>query len=1076
MSTKKKQELDTLKIANMEVGVSINLEKLSLHSGLVEPPELITILENRFREAQLCLAYSPIATIMLCGSLLEGLLLGLANKKPSDFNSSLLSPKDKKGKTKPFKEWNLAQFIDVAHDLGILRLDVKNFGHPLRNFRNYIHPYRQIKEDFYPDRYTAEMCLLTVKATIHNLNTTPKTIPEKISGDWTKYPDAAYLALAILFGSWNEKNRSDIKAIAQMLDIDYDSWLHKAREVLHISNSPLSFKNGIWKVVNRTELWSQLGSYILDQNLENFKRQAVSILKEPDPVFELPPEERYAASIYGKVMNFSHEIRKGVAEGLAILGNYSDACINCSSRKAKETSAFAIRKILFDADWNIWGSLNEVLPTLAEAAPNEFLDAVENALKITPSPFNKLFAQEDGSTFGNNYLTGLLWALEGLAWDEQYLVRVCVILGELASLDPGGSWANRPSNSLRTIFLPWMPQTLASFDKRKVAVKSLIKEFPDIAWKLIITLLPGQHQTSFGTYKPNWRMIIPDGWEQKKVIRQKYLQQVSFYAMLAVEAADHDIDRLCILIDHFNNLPRQAFDQLLEILTSHHISEFTEEHKLLLWDHLTKFTKKHRRFSDADWALPDEMITRLENVTKEFTPSNPFRLYQHLFTYNDFELYEKNSDWEDQKKKFDRQREIAIIEILKQKGVEGVIRFAEFVISPGQVGNALGVIEDSVIDNTLFPKYLVTTDKNHKALISGYIWRRYNIKGWDWCDNIYKSSWTKEQIGFFLSCLPFNKEVWGHAAEWLGKDEIEYWSRTGANAYEADDHLSFAIDKLIEYDRPRSAINCLYKMQYNKQPINVKQCAQALLEALSSHEPIHVTNRYHILYLIKFLQSESSVEKEDLLKVEWAYLPLLDRFSGAAPKFLENELANDPEFFCEVIKWIYRPKNEDQPVTRPNEELESIANNAWKLLHEWKIPPGTQDNGTFNAEKFDEWLQHVKFLCTESGHLEVALIKVGEVLIHSPSDPDGLWIHRTVANALNDRDADIIRDGFMTGILNSRGVYTVDPTGKPEFELAKQYRLKADEVENAGFHRLATTLRDVADSYERQAERIVAEH
>jgi hypothetical protein len=88
-----------------------------------------------------------------------------------------------------------------------------------------------------------------------------------------------------------------------------------------------------------------------------------------------------------------------------------------------------------------------------------------------------------------------------------------------------------------------------------------------------------------------------------------------------------------------------------------------------------------------------------------------------------------------------------------------------------------------------------------------------------------------------------------------------------------------------------------------------------------------------------------------------------------------------------------------------------------------------KEDGTFSEERFTEWLQRVKEVCTESGHLEVALINIGEVLIHTPPDPDGLWIHRAVAAALNDREADDMRDGFRTGTYNSRGVHWVDPTG-----------------------------------------------
>jgi hypothetical protein len=892
--------------------------------------------------------------------------------------------------------------------------------------------------------------------------------------DWAQHPDATYLALAIPIGAWNEKSKSDLEAIAQLLGIGYDAWIQKAREMLHCPGSPLSLKNGIWKVVNRAELWTQLGSRILDKDLGAFRSLAVTVLKESDPAFELPAEERYAASIHGKVLEHSHVLRKGIAEGLAILGSQSDACSNCSQGIVETTCVLAIREIFTAADWVIWGSLNSLLPTLAEAAPGEFLDMVEKALRLTPCPFDELFAQEGNGITGGNYLTGLLWALEGLAWDEQYLVRVCVALGELASHDPGGQWANRPSRSLATILLPWLPQTLASVDKRKVAVRTLLREWPNIAWNLLIELLPNQHQTSIGSHKPKWRKTIPDDWK-KSVSHQEYWQQVSFYAELAVGSTGYDTAKLSELIDHFDDLPKPSFDQLVKVLSSKTISELQEDQRLLLWDHLTKFTNKHRRFSDAKWALPDELITPIENVAEQLAPTNPFNLYQHLFTDRDFDLYEENGDWKEQRKRLDARRDTAIAEIFQQNGIDGVIRFAESVASPSQVGHALGVIENAVIEQTLLPHFLDAADNKHKSLVSGFIWSRYRIKGWEWCDSIDRSGWTLEQTGYFLACLPFTKDAWTRASQWLQENQGEFWSRTGANAYQADGDLSIAIEKLIEHGRPHSAINCLYRMLHAKQPINVDQCVRALLAAPSSSEPTYTMDEYYIVELIKFLQSEPSVALEDLFSVEWAYIPLLDRHSGAAPKLLESKLASDPEFFCEVIQLIYRSKKEDKPSKEPTEESRAIATNAWRLLHGWKTSPGSQEDGTFSSEHFNEWLQRVKNRCKESGHLEVALINIGEVLIHAPSDPDGLWIHRTVATALNDRDAEDMRNGYWTGTYNSRGVYSVDPTGKPEKELAEQIRLKAEDVENAGFQRFAVTLRNLAESYEGEAERVINE-
>lgn len=893
--------------------------------------------------------------------------------------------------------------------------------------------------------------------------------------DWTKHPDATYLALAVLIGSWQDKSQCDLDAVAQVLGISYDDWLKKARELLHSPDSPLSLKNGVWKVVNRSELWSLLGSRILDQNLDTLRSLAITVLQESDPAFELPSEERYAASVHGKVLKCSSALRKGIAEGLAILGNDPQACENCSLGKADATTVLVVREVLADADWTLWGSLNGLLPTLAEAAPGEFLDVVGRALRLHPCPFDELFAQEGGGFTGGNYLTGLLWALEGLAWDEQYLVRACDALAELASHDPGGKWANRPSNSLATILLPWLPQTLAPVEKRKVAVQTILNDWPEIAWSLIIQLLPGQHQTSSGSHKPRWRKTIPDDWE-KGVTQKEYLQQASFYAELAVKLAGHNSARLSALIEHFDSLPKPAFDQLLGNLASSQIIEIPEEQRLSIWDNLTKFTHKHRKYADAQWALPDEALTRIELVADRLAPTNPTNLYQHLFSGREYELYDDEGNWEEQSKKLNDRRKAAVQEIFQQNGVEGVIEFAESVSNSFYVGYALGDIDDEVFEHRLLPGFLDSIESKQKTLAGGFIWRRYSLKGWQWCDDIDKSDWSPEQVGLFLSCLPFTKEAWDRASQWLEANEREYWNRTDANAYQVEGDFAFAIEKLIKYGRPHAAIDCLGRMRHAQVQLDIDQCIQALLAAASSNEPSRSMDGYQIVELIKYLQTAPSVNSDDLFRVEWAFVSLLDGHRGATPKHLENKLATDPEFFCELIRLIYRSKKEDQPSVEATEGAQAIATNAWRLLKEWRTPPGTQQVGSFSGNLFTDWLQRVKEISKASGHLEVALINVGEVLIHSPADSDGLWMHRSIAAALNDRDADEMRNGYRTGVYNSRGAHWVDPTGKPEKELAKKFRDKAEDIENAGFARIAITLRNLADGYERDAERVISDH
>ena len=835
-------------------------------------------------------------------------------------------------------------------------------------------------------------------------------------------------------------------------------------------------RNGHWEVADRKVLWGALGSRIFDAHLDQFKSCVVEVLTESDPQFGLPAEERYAASIHGKELKHSSDLRQGMAETLALLGNHGGMLQNCSQHKPESVAVLAIHEILEGADWQLWGSLNDLLPTLAEAAPSEFLNSVEKALQQTPCPFDEIFRQEGRGILGRNYMTGLLWALEGLAWSEEHLARVAVILAELASHDPGGNWANRPANSLSTILLPWYPQTLAHIDKRIASIKAIRADFPDVAWKVLLTLLPNQHQTSSGAYKPRWHNILPEDWEPK-VAKKEYWDQVTGYAELAVDMACMDLDKLKELVTNLDNLPNPSFDAVLKHLSSAAITELSESQRLPIWVSLTEFARKHRRYSDAKWALDAEVVSGIEDAAKRLIPASPEGLYRRLFSNRDLDLYDENGDWEEQRKKLDERRQQAIQEILNAGGLQGIIAFVDSVESPDQVGWALGITASNDVDPNFLPNYLDVENINHQQFVNGFVLSRYHNQGWQWVDGLDRTHWSVIQNCQLLTYLPFEADTWRRAREWLNESERVYWQKVRVNPYQSPGDLLFAIDKLLEASRPRAAIDCLHSRLHGKLPLDSERTVRALLDAVSTTESATSMDSYHITELIKALQDDTQTDQDNLSRVEWAYLLLLDRDSGdAKPRLLETRLATHPEFFCEVIRLIYRSKNEEERDEEPDEQREAIASNAWRLLHEWKRPPGLQQDGSFSVQDFEAWLESVKKQCAESGHLEVATIKIGEVLFYCPADPLGLWIVQAAASVLNARDADEMRSSFRTEIFNSRGAHYVDSTGKPELELATQWREKADAVENAGFTRLAATLRELADSYDREAERIIEEN
>jgi len=138
-----------------------NIHKLPIEA------QVIPIIDSRLVEARKVLgAGAYLSVIFLCGSVLEAVLLGAAQKEPARFNRAASSPKADDGSIRRFHEWSLAQFIDVACEIGLLKPDVKKFGHGLRDFRNYIHPYAQMVSGFTPDEHTAKMCFQALKAAL----------------------------------------------------------------------------------------------------------------------------------------------------------------------------------------------------------------------------------------------------------------------------------------------------------------------------------------------------------------------------------------------------------------------------------------------------------------------------------------------------------------------------------------------------------------------------------------------------------------------------------------------------------------------------------------------------------------------------------------------------------------------------------------------------------------------------------------------------------------------------------------------------------------------------------------------
>lgn len=890
---------------------------------------------------------------------------------------------------------------------------------------------------------------------------------------YATWGNAALLAQAELVGKWDGSNPADRTALETLLGKGYGEWIEILRPDTLRSDSPLIQHNEKWRFVARGEAWDSLGNRITDGDLDRFQEMAVAVLGERDPKFDLPKEERYAASIHDKVLTHSSLIRNGVAETLALIGSRPKALSSCSDGKAVVTAILVVRTLLNGANWDRWASLDSLMPLLAEAAPDEFLDAVESVLvDLGNTPFHKIFAEEGGAGLGGwNYMSGLLWALETLAWSPEFLSRVSVILADIASFDPGGNWTNRPSNSLADIFLPWHVQTTAPFEKRKAAVEAVIREQPAVGWKLLLALLPHNHGFTSGCHRPVWRDFIPRDWKDG-VLRTEYWEQITAYTDLAVILAKSDSGKLCELIKRLSDLPKAAHESLLEHLTTDSVVSLSEADRLPLWESLDDLVRKHRRFSDADWAMPEDAVNRIAKTAQSLAPTSPAFKYHHLFSGRDFDLYDEKGNYEEQRKRLDEARQEATSEILADGGIEAALKFAAKVASPYEVGRALGIIASDEMDMSILPSRLYSEDDTIVQVVAGFIWARFWKLKTDWVDSVLGRDWSPEHRAKFLTLLPFQEEIWKRVATSLtATHEALYWKNAKVNPYGPDRDLTVAIEKLLEFGREGAAVMCVARSAGDNVRFDESLATRALLAVLESKRGVAELDNYTTVELIKRLQESETSDKDALFRIEWNFLPWLDRFSSASPVTLEKRLASDPTFFAEAIALVFRSKNTRKAESEePDEHKKHLATNAYRLLTEWKRCPGIQDDDTFSEDAFNAWLNDARRITEESGHAEVAQIQIGHVLTCAPPDPDGLWIHNSVAAALNFRDTGHMRSGFTTQLFNDRGVHGFTH-GQEERKLASDNRIKAEALESKGYTRFATAMREFAEQYEREAER-----
>lgn len=893
---------------------------------------------------------------------------------------------------------------------------------------------------------------------------------------WSRAEAAQLLAPLVLVGAWEDQD-ADRQLIERLtgtewrkLDLELRSWLRS-------KDAPFVSVDSQWRLAAPEEAWALLEPKLTREGIAVFTNVAHEVLTELDPALEITPNERPYASLHGVKRRYSPTLRRGVAQGVALLGVFGTPESRAGGDQLAHRLVRALMEWANDDDSGIrWASLTDQSQLLAEAAPDEFLFGISQGLRGDPPPLRGIFqdGKDSSHLFGGGAThSDILWALETLCWSEEHLSVALDALAGLEEIDPGGTYSNRPSRSLRSILLPWLPQTSASLERRLDALDALIEKRPEIAWGLLVSMLPKTHDSSQNNSTPRFRdwPVTREGVEIPE-----WLETIVGLVSRVIATAGNDRSRWAEIVHFLGGLPADQREQIFEALRALKDQPANEADEVALWTAIVDEVHRHRAYPDARWSMACETIDTLESVADDLEPVGSSLRYRRLFDHRP-ELGEvERGDHVAWENALAEARNEAVTRTEEESGLEGVLHLARESVLTGQVGVALGrTSEDRYLNEVLG---FLDQDETERNLAAGWIWARAVSTNEEWPKETFarlSGAPAQAQAEFLLAIpdqLRRRELIDGAIADVQG----EYWGRASSFTF-LDEHVPYAAERFLKFGRPWQAVDCLSSVcsphsqsDVEADPRLVVTALKQALESQSSDETERSASlAYEIGELLDYLEDNLGPEAHDLVDLEWSYFSLLEHEREARALF--RVLEGNPEFFVELVSLVFRGDNEAPRKGLSEEEL-ARARNAASLLDAWRRPPGTSDEGKLDGDVLRKWVRAARSELANRDREAIGDDQIGAMLSGSVPGEDGIWPAEPVRELIEDLASKKLETGLEVGRFNARGITSrgVYDGGQQEWELAARYRADAKELAS-DWPRTSQLLIRMAESYEEDARR-----
>jgi hypothetical protein len=940
---------------------------------------------------------------------------------------------------------------------------------------------------------------------------------------WAK-PEEAWMLLApLLASSWDDNCDGDRKALENLSGIPYGDLQTRLTGWVNKSDAPIRRTGDIWMIANQEDAWRLIARYLTSDNLERFKKVALEVLGEINPKFELLPEERLRAAIYGKVLSHSEYLRNGISEMLGLMASLSSEILFRVNQSGEDVVNQIVWELMETVQNNslLWASIADKLPILAEAAPEILLKAIDQDLAGNQNQplLANLFQDKIADGISYSPHTDILWTLEILSHHLDYLSQSAKSLAKLTRLDPGGYMANRPEHSLKDIFIWWLylrPNANNSLDTCLKISNTLYKYEPEVTWGLMIKFITTRNIT-WNQRKTRWRDWVTD--PQQSISHQNFIDVTDAFLPQLLLVAGKDITKWCELITSIQHLNSDQKDIVINYLEKLDLQNVSPEESIVVSNCLRNEIINNQDYSDAYWVMSSQQLQRLEAIRVKIEPDDP--VYRHRWLFNSG-IKIQGCFWipyQEAKRIIDALQSKALLDVLFSQGWEGIIQLAQQAENPYDLGIALAKTQLVPISLKRFiDENFLSTEKWRNELAKGYLsFNAYN-QGEKWikdCIGNNACNWSAEKYGEFLLYIPFNN----YLIEQLDITPLEtqsfFWSSIQKINFLENDYSKHIIEKLIKYGRPRFAIrNIPWVFERHPQLFSPEQIAETLKACNEIEE--NQSNDDCRAFIHSSVVLMNYLEKTDLSRDRYASLELMyfqahkhNRYS----KTLFENLAKNPEFFVEVIQSIFPRKDKTavdsasekqlldhllllihtgfnsivkvvnrsvvQNLQASNEDLHkindhrrTIAEVSWHILEKWKRLPGVLEDSSIDNEALTSWVSKVRELAAERELNDIVDVYIGYSFAFSPPDPDGAWPHTVVRDLIESLSSVPIERGWQTKIYNNRGVTSRSPVegGVKERKLLEQYKKYSEQL-NYQWPRTASVLRDIANSYGEEAKR-----